>query len=101
MESTCIINRSRRDAYSTSRSPAWTRFPTSMRRSGNSALLVLGVLLAACFPYGFAGGGLPSHIKTIAVLPFDNQTTASALQQEILTRLTSEVHDRLGLRAAS
>jgi len=72
-----------------------------MRRSGNSALLVLGVLLAACFPYGFAGGGLPSHIKTIAVLPFDNQTTASALQQEILTRLTNEVHDRLGLRAAS
>jgi len=72
-----------------------------MRRSGNSALLVLVVLLAACFPYGFAGGGLPSHIKTIAVLPFDNQTTASALQQEILP-LTEQLHQlRSDLSAAA
>lgn len=73
-----------------------------MRRSGSNLLLIfLAALLAACFPYGFAGGGLPSHIRTVAVVPFDNQTTASALQQEIVTRLTSEMHDRLGLRAAS
>ena len=76
-----------------------------MRRSGSSlrtAVVALIVALsAACFPYGFAGGGLPSNIKTVAVLPFDNETTASTLQQEILTRLTSDVQGRLGLRAAS
>jgi len=76
-----------------------------MRRSGSSlrtAVVALIVALsAACFPYGFAGGGLPSNIKTVAVLPFDNETAASTLQQEILTRLTSDVQGRLGLRAAS
>jgi hypothetical protein len=69
-----------------------------MRRSGASLVALLA--LAACFPYGFAGGGLPSHIKTVAVLPFDNETAASTLQQEILNRLTREVQGRLGVRSA-
>lgn len=71
-----------------------------MTRSGVS-LLILALLVTACFPYGFAGGGLPSHIKTVAVLPFDNQTTASTLQQEVYDRLSKEIRARLGLRTAT
>jgi Lipopolysaccharide-assembly len=72
-----------------------------MRRSGtiSGAALVL-TLLAACFPYGFAGGGLPSHVKTVAVLPFDNQTPSAALQQEVQTSMRRELQRRLGLRDA-
>jgi GAF domain-containing protein len=38
------------------------------------SLLALGGCL-----YGFAGGGLPPSIKTVAVLPFDNQTAEPLL----------------------
>jgi hypothetical protein len=71
-----------------------------MRRFGLDLLFLL-LLATACFPYGFAGGGLPEHIKTVAVLPFDNETTASTLQQEVYDRLADQIHDRLGLRTAS
>lgn len=61
------------------------------------------MLLAACgiIPYGFAGGGLPPHVKTIAVLPFDNETSSPELQRELFELLRRELHSRLGLRDAS
>ncbi len=54
--------------------------------------------LAAC--YGFAGGGLPPNIRTVAVLPFDNQTAEPTLTQEVNTRVREAVESRLGLRQA-
>jgi hypothetical protein len=69
-----------------------------MRRSGASALLLL--LSLACFPYGFAGGGLPSHVRTVAVLPFENETSSPELQRELLDELRRELQGRLGLRDA-
>jgi hypothetical protein len=70
-----------------------------MRRFGASALgLVL--LLSGCL-YGFAGGGLPANIKTVAVLPFDNETSQPTLQRELHESLRREVEGRLGLRTAS
>ena len=56
-------------------------------------------LLAGCW-YGFAGGGLPSDIKTVAVLPFDNLTTEPTLTQEVNTAVQTAMEGRLGLRAA-
>ena len=56
--------------------------------------------LGGCL-YGFAGGGLPPHIKTVAVLPFDNQTPEPTLTQEIYARVREAVEGRLGLRHAS
>jgi hypothetical protein len=56
------------------------------------------VTLAAC--YGFAGGGLPPNIHTVAVLPFDNQTAEPTLTQEVNTRVREAVESRLGLRQA-
>src|SRR5918994_428574 len=69
-----------------------------MRRSG--VISALCVLLVGCFPYGFAGGGLPAHVKTVAVLPFDNQTPSPELQREVLDALRSALGRRLGLRDA-
>lgn len=51
--------------------------------------------------YGFAGGGLPPSIKTVALLPFDNQTAEPTLTQEVATRVRDAVESRLGLRQAS
>lgn len=58
------------------------------------------LLLGGCL-YGFAGGGLPPSIKTVAVLPFDNQTAEPTLTQEVSTVVREAVEGRLGLRQAS
>ena len=72
-----------------------------MLRSGARSLLIL-TLLAGCrlWPYGFAGGGLPSHIRTVAVLAFDNETAVSELPRDITEALRRELQSRLGLREA-
>jgi len=63
-------------------------------------LVVLSALaLAGC--YGFAGGGLPPEINTVAVLPFDNQTPEPTLTQEISRAVREAVEQRLGLRQAT
>lgn len=78
-----------------------------MRRSGSAnarALVVAlaGLLLATgCrYGYGFAGGGLPTNVRTAAVLPFDNNTAVPELQREIADALRSGLQRRLGLRSA-
>lgn len=64
------------------------------------APLLLGASLSGCL-YGFAGGGLPPSIKTVALLPFDNQTAEPTLTQEVASRVRDAVESRLGLRQAS
>ncbi|HXE56932.1 MAG TPA: DUF4136 domain-containing protein [Gemmatimonadales bacterium] len=66
-------------------------------RSGVLASLSV-VLLAAC--YGFAGGGFPPEIRTVAVLPFDNLTAEPTLTQEVNQRVREALEGRLGLRQA-
>jgi TolB-like protein len=59
--------------------------------------------LAACCTaclYGFAGGGLPPHIRTVAILPFDNQTTDPQLTQQVNDAVREAFESRLGLRLA-
>jgi hypothetical protein len=77
--------------------------PRSGRRSPlRRALLGLvaaGLGLGGCV-YGFAGGGLPPAVRTIAVIPFDNQTPSAELQQEFMARLRKELRSRLGVREA-
>lgn len=68
-----------------------------MRRSG---LCSVALLLTAGCVYGFAGGGLPAHVKTIAVIPFENETTSSEIQRELVDALRTELRDRLGVREA-
>ena len=59
-----------------------------------------GLLLTGCL-YHFAGGGLPPHIKTVAVLPFDNETPQPTLQRELYDLMRRDVENRLGLREAA
>ena len=71
-----------------------------MRRiSGLLASLSL-LAVGGCL-YGFAGGGLPPSIKTVAVLPFENQTAEPTLTAEVNSRAREAVQGRLGLRQAS
>ncbi|HEY7876963.1 MAG TPA: LPS assembly lipoprotein LptE [Gemmatimonadaceae bacterium] len=72
-----------------------------MRRSGGSLLLSLVPFLAAGCVYGFAGGGLPPHVKSVAVLPFDNETAAPTLQTELYDQMRKDVESRLGLHEAA
>ncbi len=44
---------------------------------------------------------MPSHIRTVAVLPFDNQTGEVALTQEVAVAVRRAMESRLGLRVAS
>lgn len=57
-------------------------------------------MLAGCL-YGFAGGGLPPHIRTVAIMPFDNQTPEAALTQAVAEALREAIQGRLGLRPAA
>jgi hypothetical protein len=56
-------------------------------------------LAGAC--YGFAGGGLPPHVRTVAILPFENLTAEPLLTQQVAEALREAVQGRLGLRPAS
>lgn len=69
-----------------------------MRRALVVLLLVL-VVGAGC--YGFAGGGLPPHVRTVAVLPFDNESGSPELPRELQDALREGLQSRLGLRDAS
>ena len=71
-----------------------------MRRISGFLASLSVLTLGGCL-YGFAGGGLPPHIRTVAVLPFDNQTPEPTLTQEINSAVREAVEGRLGLRQAS
>lgn len=68
-----------------------------MQRLGRLSLLL--VAATGCL-YGFAGGGFPSHIRTVAVLPFENETPAPELQREVYDAVRAGIRGRLGLRDA-
>ena len=56
-------------------------------------------LLGGCL-YGFAGGGLPPNIKTVAILPFENLTPEPTLTRDIQEAVRDAMEGRLGLRQA-
>lgn len=68
------------------------------RRSGSISALLL--LFATSCLYSFSGGGLPRHVKSAAVLPFDNETPAAELPRELNDALRKAFESRLGLRSA-
>ena len=76
----------------------WIRPRCSIRRLGVGVARALPLALTGCL-YGFAGGGLP-NIKTVAILPFDNQTAEPALTKEVNDAVLQAFQGRLGLRPA-
>lgn len=75
-----------------------------MPRPGNFPRLVsawLLLFLAACgVRYGFSEGAFPAHVRTMAVLPFDNKTSSSELQGELFDNMRRKLQQRLGVRDA-
>jgi hypothetical protein len=74
-----------------------------MRRSGLHNALVVAAVFAASgcgIRYGFSEGAFPSHVRTMAVLPFDNKTSSSELQSELLDNMRRKLQQRLGVRDA-
>ena len=72
-----------------------------MLRSGARSI-VAGALVAlsGCL-YGFAGGGLPAGVRTVAIIPFENETSSPDLTREIVDVLRREMRSRLGVRDAA
>ena len=64
-------------------------------------LLLLAMLVVNTACYSFAGGGLPPHVRTVAVLPFDNESGSPELPRELQDALRDGMQSRLGLRDAS
>ncbi len=59
------------------------------------------IVFAGCGVYSLSGGGgLPSHIDSVAILPMDNRTTQFTLTQELTQALLDNIPGRLGLRPA-
>jgi hypothetical protein len=68
-----------------------------IRRSGFASVVLA---LSGCV-YGFTGGGLPSHVHTVAIIPFENLTANPEIQRELVESLRGGLRDRLGLRDAA
>jgi hypothetical protein len=95
--------RMRSQRTSGSRGPEGFGLATAKERARCAALVVAlllsGAATSSCI-YSFSQGGLPSNIKTIAVLPFENETTRLELTQELHDALLREVPRSLGVRTA-
>lgn len=74
----------------------------SIRIFGSFRSVALLSLLAACgVHYGFSEGAFPSHVRTMAILPFENQTATTELQSELFDTMRRELQKRLGVRDAA
>ena len=62
------------------------------------ALVALAVSGCA---YGFSGGGLQTHVRTVAELPFSNETASPEITREFTDAMREGLEKRLGLRDAS
>lgn len=69
------------------------------RRALLRSTLAVMALLSGC--YSFAGGGLPPHVKTVAVLPLENEAGSPELPRELQEALRDGMQSRLGLRDAT
>lgn len=80
----------------------WTRFPpiSGIRACAGSALAALLLAGGGCNYSFIAGAGFPEHVRTIAVLPFENETPRFELTQEVHEALLRQLPRALGLNPA-
>lgn len=79
--------------------PTRNRPPFAGRRIALAASLAL--LAAIGCNYSLAQGVLPDHVDTVAVLPFENETTRLELTQELYDVLSVELPRALGIQPAA
>ncbi len=61
---------------------------------------LIAVLAATGCNYGFRSGSFPDHIRTVAILPFENDTNRFELTQEIHDELLRALPSALGVNNA-
>lgn len=71
-----------------------------MRTFARVTVACVLLAMAGC-RYSLNGGGLPTDIKSVAVIPFDNETASPELQQELNAALRTGMESKLGLKEAS
>lgn len=72
-----------------------------IRTSGIFRSLALAAILSACgIRYGFSEGAFPAHVRTMAVMPFENETSSAELQNELFENMRRRLQQRLGVRDA-
>lgn len=63
-------------------------------------VLMVALFMPGCM-YSFqAGAGFPDHVKTVAILPFDNDTTRPEITDEVFALLLREFPRSQGLQPA-
>lgn len=62
------------------------------------ALGLVAFAVAGCNYTFQAGAGLPSHVQTVAVLPFENETSRFELTQEVHEELLERIPRAFGVR---
>jgi hypothetical protein len=76
--------------------------PNLAARAGGSIIAVLAACLslAGCI-YGFqAGAGFPGYVRTVAIVPFENETNRPELTDEVFLMLLREFPRSQGLQPA-
>lgn len=61
----------------------------------------LAVVVGTGCNYSLRGGSFPEHIHTIAILPFENETTRLELTQELFDAMTRDLPRALGVQSAA
>ena len=63
-----------------------------------TALAAVLVLLPGCNYTFQAGAGLPPHVETLAIIPFENETSRFEISQELYETLLDELPRVFGVR---
>ncbi len=71
-----------------------------MKRHRIASLVFIALLATGGCSYGFSSGSFPDHIRTVAILPFDNDTNRFELTQEIHDQLLRALPSALGVTNA-
>ena len=65
--------------------------------AANALLGVLALLAVQGCSYGFRSGSFPDHIRSVAILPFENDTNRFDLTQELHEQMLRELPRSLGI----
>ncbi len=71
-----------------------------MKRALIAGVTMCALLLVPGCRYHLNGGGLPADIKSVAIIPFDNETASAELQHELNEALRGSFASKLGLKEA-
>jgi hypothetical protein len=80
----------------------WNRIrrTSGIRAASRAIPVLLFLVLGGCFYTFQAGAGLPTHVRTLAVVPFDNDTDRFEVAQELHQILVERLPQQFGVRTA-